>query len=292
MKNRGLGAIKFVALGCLISFCVACTAPSVNGGADAPQATLPESASAVGPEVRELAVELSGPFEPAERFRVHYTAECMKAKGFSYDAAVPSGVDLLEAAGVPVIEDDVADKPHYKVLSGGEAEAESKPQETADYQAALIGPSGHGNVLQVSLGRSTAGMPKEGCQADGYTATYGSLENGILAGGLVVSELLKATAPAGRSAEFKDLNAEWQQCMGSRGSGNFESPGAAYMNVLDRKNPAESFLLPSNDKQCRSSTDYDNRAWAILDSYLASVVKPVESELLKIIAIRAAAKQS
>ncbi|MFC9350670.1 hypothetical protein [Arthrobacter sp. NPDC057013] len=242
-----------------------------------------------------MAKELSGPDVAAEKFRLQTTAACMKSKGFHFEAEEPVGIDLLEAAGVPEIVAAGEGRYAYKQLVPNPARAALRArvekEATEAYQGALTGAAGMGNLVQVRLGRTTAGMPGEGCQADGYVATYGTLEDGIRAGGLATSELLKAAAPAGRSPKLEEFNSAWLACMAQGGITKYRSPGQAMAGAMKGPVTDETVDLPSADRKCRQSTGYEEKVWKILDSYLVPLIGPAEKEFKRILQIRQNAKK-
>lgn len=291
VKSAVLAGVMMMAV--LTSGCAA----SAEGSPAEPPASSPplQPQASADTRYRAMAKELSGPDVAAERFRLRATAACMKSKGFHFEAEEPAGIDLLEAAGVPEIVADGSGGYAYKQLVPNPARTALRVRvekaATEAYQQALTGAGGMGNLVQVRLGRTTAGMPREGCQAEGYVATYGTLENGIRAGGLATSELLKAAAPAGRSPQLEEYNRAWLACMSQNGITKYRSPGQAMAVAMNGQEAEGTENLPSKDRKCRQSTGYEEKVWKILDSYLAPLIGPAENEFKQILEIRKSAKR-
>lgn len=298
-RSEIVSTVKSAVLACLLMIAVLTSgcAPSASGAPEelpaSPPALLPQASADT--RYRAMAKELSGPDVAAERFRLRATATCMKLKGFRFEAEEPAGIDLLEAAGVPEIVVTGAGGHAYKQLVPNPARTALRIRvekaATEAYQQALTGAGGMANLVQVRLGRTMAGMPREGCQAEGYVATYGTLEDGIRAGGLATSELLKATAPAGRSPKLEEFNSAWLACMAQSGITKYRSPGQAMAAVMNGRVTDEAVDLPSADGKCRQSTGYEEKVWKILDSYLVPLISPAEKEFKQILEIRQRAKK-
>ncbi|MGO4145177.1 hypothetical protein AB4Y77_08845 [Paenarthrobacter sp. YAF11_1] len=215
---------------------------------------------------------------------------CMAKAGYDYTPA-PSGqqpVDLKHHIGFTTLTVETARASGYASLKpqgpGEPATNSELGRLFADpaFQTALNGggPSEQ-NVVQSSEG---TGMHWGGCTAEGITAIYGNANDYMRATGLAFNSLLVATNAAAADADIHSAVDAWKKCM-STTAFPYSLPDEAASAGLDAGGQKE-LKIAVTDATCRADTNFDAKLTTVLDKYLTTRMKELQTEVAAVKQIR------
>lgn len=215
---------------------------------------------------------------------------CMAKAGYDYTpvSAGQQSVDLKQHVGFDTLSVETARASGYastKPKGPGEPAPDSdlgKLMADTAFQQALNGSgSSEQNVVQSSAG---TGMLWGGCKAEGITAIYGTADNYMRATALAFNSLMVATNAAGQDAGIQTAVDSWKECM-STTAFPYSHPGEAVSAGLDAGGQKE-LKIAVTDAGCRESTGFDAKITAVLDKYLTTRMKELETEVAAVKQIR------
>lgn|GEM_PF-3008799 len=225
----------------------------------------------------------------AEKGVAEAVRRCMAKAGYDYTPATgQQSVDLKQLVGFDTLSVETARASGYastKPKGPGEPAPDSelgKLMADPAFQQALNGSgSPEQNVVQSSAG---TGMLWGGCKAEGITAIYGTADNYMRATALAFNSLMVATNAAGQDAGIQSAVDSWKECM-STTAFPYSHPGEAVSAGLEARGQKE-LKIAVTDATCRESTGFDAKITTVLDKYLTTRMKELETEVAEVKKIR------
>ncbi|MFE4194798.1 hypothetical protein ACFRJ9_02945 [Paenarthrobacter sp. NPDC056912] len=281
MKKKTIGAL-ILAAGAAATLAAAAT-PGLSSTLTKP-ADHPESG------ITWAAEQFASADVTAEKGLAEAVRRCMAKAGYDYTpaSAGQSTVDLKHHIGFDTLTVEAARASGYassKPKGPGEpAEGSELGKLFADpaFQRALHGGEPQEqNTVRSSQG---TGMLAGGCTAEGITAVYGNANDYMRATGLAFNSLLVATNAAGQDSDIEAAVVAWKECMTTTAF-PYSRPGEAVSAGLEAGGQKE-LKIAVTDATCREKTDFDAKLTAVLDKYLTTRMKELETEVAEVRQIR------
>ncbi|MFJ5956934.1 hypothetical protein ACIQC5_13370 [Paenarthrobacter sp. NPDC092416] len=226
----------------------------------------------------------------AEKGLAEAVRRCMAKAGYDYTPASvrTDRVDLKNSIGFDTLTVEDARASGYAVSKPkGPSEpaadsVEGKLFADPAFQTALHGGEPQEqNMVKSSNG---TGMLAGGCTGEGITVIYGNPKDYMRATGLAYNSVLIATQSAGQDPEIQEAVEGWKDCMSSTAF-PYSQPGEAVSAGLSAGGQKE-LKIAVTDATCRENTGFDAKLSAVLDKYLTTRMKELESEVAEVQKIR------